>query len=167
MSQPEYQKLREEIKKKRASEMSDLDSLGEFLVRTMRNFAYRYFESESTGLSEFKKEGNIFRLEVTETQMKEALKAQNPETRKALIELAKKVPRKEGPTVFYAIECVVYNFDPDRGGKMEVRSIVSWDHPRHESGQKRKSKMKILEVDGILELRKFFPVYLEEVCEVF
>lgn len=162
MNNQSYNKdeLKKEIDAKvRASFQGD-ESLQELICFTLENFSYRYLESKNAkDLKAFLSSDSRWKIEASESDLLEALKVTNPQTKKKLIEEAKNHAKKDGAMVLSWIEIEL------NANKVECFSGVEW-----KSDSKIiniNSKRSTLEFDDVLELRNKLAKVLEQVCEVF
>src|SRR5690606_31705964 len=124
------------------------------------NFAYRYLESKnSKDLKSKAIESHKWRVEGFESELIEALKAQNPETKKILIEKATLHAKKDGASVYPWLEISV------RNDTAVCSAGVDW-----ESDGERQNLVKAeerLKFEDVLELRNRLAKVLETACGVF
>ncbi len=167
MSVEDKERLEEELKKRVLENMRGSEELAEFFSETLRNFSYRYIESDSTGeaLPNWSDEKTLV-IEVDEPTLANALKTDNPTTRKGLIDLAKSFSKKDEPCVRYRLGVVLKNINNQGGGTFQIFAETNWDFPSFQDGAKKNAKAKELNFDDALELRNNFARHLEEVCVV-
>ena len=169
MGKENYEELKNEMESKVKEQLTTGDSFYDFIIFTLNNFVYRYMESPSTGKIVVDVHDNKKFLAVgVETQIMEALKAINPETKKGIIELAKAHAKKVGPQVQYILGCEVLDWVPrSESGKVRVWANVSWDFPNFQNKENANTLEKTIEFDDIMVFRKQLALMLEDVCEVF
>lgn len=141
------------------------DFLDNYILEILNNFSYRFLED--AGKSE-KINSNTMRVIALEKGIKEAIKIKNEKLRSGLGELARNVPRSEGPTVAREIRVVLLKNNNQHSGDVEVLSRISWGHPAHEfsTGTFVEKKTKY-HFEDELHLRNTLAKYIEEVCELF
>ena len=132
----------------------------ELICFTLDNFAYRYLESKNVkNLRSNCIEPSRWRVEGAEFELAEALKAENPITKKKLIAKAKAHAKRDGVTIYPWLEVQLKNnLAICRGG-------VDW-----ESAGKRETLAIIeeqLKYTDILHLRNRLAKALEHTCEIF
>jgi hypothetical protein len=145
----------------------DESKLYEYLFQTMDNFYYRYLET--TLNSDLKTKAlapHLWGARSTETSMVDALKLTNPVAKKGIMELAKAVPKAQGPAVQYELMCDVEELTTDHG---EIRfvAMINWGFPDFENAEKQFKKTVIFKYDDLAQFRKELALKLEEVCEIF
>ncbi len=162
MNNQSYNKeeLQKEIDEKiRASFQGD-GTLEELVCFTLENFSYRYLETKN--LKDLKPSlisNNTWRIEAVESDLVEALKATNPQTKMKLIGEAKSHAKKDGATVTNWMEIQLDS------NKLKCRAGVEWK--TDSLNVKINNKESSLTFDDVLELRNKLAKILEEVCEVF
>ena len=91
MSLEQKEELEKEMRRKVLEELQGDQALANLLLTTLKNFSYRYLESDHTGeLEPVIEEGRLFIVRAEESNTVEILKAANKETKKILITKAKK-----------------------------------------------------------------------------
>lgn len=145
--------------KARASVQGDA-GLDELMRFTLDNFAFRYLETKNASeLKSYAIASHAWRVEGCESELMEALKAQNPETKKALITRAKEHGRKDGANVYAWLEVSI------KDQTAICRAGVDWESDGQRANvSKQESKLKF---DDELMLRNSLARALEEVCVVF
>ena len=132
----------------------------ELICFTLENFSYRYLETKN--LKDLKPSlvsNNTWRIEGSESDLVEALKAANPQTKKKLIDEAKSHARKDGAIVTNWMEIQLDS------NKVKCRAGVDWK--TDSTNVKINHKESSLSFDDVLELRNKLAKILEDVCEVF
>jgi hypothetical protein len=141
------------------SEFNDDSKLCSYLFETMENFFYRYLETTlHKNLKIQELSPKTFGALSSETNMLEALKIKYPDSKQAIIELAKKVPKQENPTVHYSLSVFLQDFHSESGTILitaEVKALVSIQ------------KKIIFNYHDLTEFRKKLALKLEEACEIF
>ncbi len=146
-------------KNKVDKEFGDSQKLYEYLFETLENFFYRYLETSiSKNLKISKIEETVFGAESFETNMLEALKIKFPESKKILIDLAKKVPKDQGPKAKFCLKVRIRTLGHDYG-KIEIYSSVE--------GLEVFEKIVVFEYNDFQIFRKNLAQKLEEACEIF
>lgn len=168
MSLEDKERLERELKERVMGNLQSREEIGNLIRFTLRNFSYRYLESETTGEGEPIERDNTLLIELQESKLSQALKTQNSQTRKGLIDLAKSFSKKDNPSVCYRIGVDFAHLNNQGGGDFHVFAEVNWDFPQFsfDSAKKNQIKMKI-SYDNGFELRNDLARVLEEVCEVF
>lgn len=156
-----------EWQEKVRSSYGDEAKLFEYLFETMDNFYYRYLEtSVDKNLKTRQLTPNLWGAKSTEPSMVDALKITNPQARKGIIELAKSVPKSQGPSVQYELLASVDELTQDHG-KIQLTSVINWGWPDFNNPEKRFTKSVVFKYDDLSEFRKHLALKLEEVCEAF
>lgn len=145
----------------------DESKLYEYLFQTMDNFYYRYLETTTD--SDLKTKSlapHLWGARSSESSMVDALKITNPVAKKGIIELAKAVPKSEGPSVQYELMCDVEELTIDHG---EIRfvSMINWGFPDFENSAKQFKKTVIFKYQDLAQFRKELALKLEEACAIF
>lgn len=152
--------LQQEVDAKARASVQGDAGLDELMRFTLDNFAYRYLETKNCkNLKSFATATHSWRVESRETQLLEALKAENPATKKALVERAKQHARKDGAAVILWLEIHIQN-------QLAVcKAGVDWES----DGIKQQVAVNEsrLNFDDLLMLRNRLAKTLEEACGVF
>lgn len=149
------------------SSFGDETKLYQYLFETMDNFYYRYLETTVTqNMRTQKLAPHLWGARSTETSMVDALKIQNPIAKKGIIELAKAVPKAQGPAVQYELLADVEELTPEHG-KIIFVAQINWGFPDFENEEKQFKKTVIFKYDDLQQFRKELAQKLEEVCEAF
>lgn len=149
------------------SSFGDETKLYQYLFETMDNFYYRYLETTvSQNMRTQKLAPHLWGARSTETSMVDALKIQNPVAKKGIIELAKAVPKAQGPAVQYELLADVEELTPEHG-KIIFVAQINWGFPDFENEEKQFKKTVIFKYDDLQQFRKELAQKLEEVCEAF
>ncbi|MCR9203981.1 MAG: hypothetical protein NXH75_05365 [Halobacteriovoraceae bacterium] len=168
MSLEDKERLEKELKERVIGNLQSREEVGNLIRFTLRNFSYRYLESETTGEGEPTEREKTLLVELQEPKLSQALKTQNSLTRKGLIDLAKSFSKKDNPTVCYRIGVDLTHLNNQGGGDFHIFAEVNWDFPHFESSSSKKNqKMTKISYDNGFELRNDLARVLEEVCEVF
>lgn len=138
-----------------------------FLHETMDNFYYRYIETtESKDLKTQKLADNLWGAQSFESNMVEALKNPNPNTKPHVMELAKRIPKAQKPMVRYTL-AALHGTLPAEKGKVQLIAEISWDFPNFSDSSKSFQKTKNFEYADIAVFRKGLALALEDVCSLF
>jgi hypothetical protein len=139
----------------------DESKLYEYLFQTMDNFYYRYLETTvDSDLKTSSMGPHLWGAKSIETSMVDALKITNPVAKKGIIELAKTVPKAQGPKVQYELMCDVKELTQDHG-KIIFVSSINW-------GIEKESKKTVtFQYEDLAQFRKELALKLEEACEIF
>ncbi len=141
------------------SEFDDESKLYSYLFETMENFFYRYLETTlHKNLKIQELSPKTFGAISSESNMLEALKIKHPDSKRVIIELAKKVPKNENPMIHYSLKVFLEDFHTNSG-----TIVISAEVKALENVQ-RKITFKY---QDLTEFRKKLAIKLEEVCEIF
>ena len=168
MSLEDKERLEREMKEKVLGSLKSRDEIGQLISFTLKNFSYRYLETDSTGEGvPSETEDEIF-IKLTEPQLSQALKTQNKETRKGLIDLAKSFSKKERPAACYFLGVKILSLNSEGGGDFELYGTVNWNFPDFSEDPEKQNRIsKCVSYDNGFDLRNDLARVLEEVCEVF
>lgn len=152
--------------KVRAS-LSDEAHLLQYLFQTMDNFYYRYIETTTDkDLKTTSMGPHLWGARSIETSMVEALKIKNPEAKPGIIEMAKAVPRAQGPAVHYKLLCNIEKLTPDQG-RIQIISGINWNWPDFKDDKNQLEKTVDFIYTDLAQFRKELALKLEEACEIF
>lgn len=145
----------------------DEGKLYQYLFETMENFFYRYLETtENKNLKAFEIAPHIYGAESFESNMVDALKIKDPNSKAGIMELAKRVPKAQKPTVKYRLDARVHELTADKG-HLVLTASINWDFPQFFD----KTKMSKREIDfkysDLGQFRKELALKLESACELF
>lgn len=144
---------------------SHTDAFNHYILETLNNFAYRYFDEAQTAQELSPTELRVMALE---KGIKEAIKIKNDTLRKGIGELVKKVSKEEGPTIARELRVQILKREPGRGGSAQVLSRISWGHPDHSFAPGTFiEKMSVLKFEDDIFFRNHLAKNLEEVCSLF
>lgn len=164
----DIERFEKEMRERVMENMKGLEAQTEFFSFTLKNFAYRYFESETTGPCEvISPKEMVIAVTATEPHLATALKTPNKTTRQGLIDLAKSFTKKEAPAPRYTLGVRIKSHNNEGGGEFSLFSEVQWDFPQYEDKSKANSLEKVFRYEDAMDLRNNFARHLEEVCEVF
>jgi hypothetical protein len=145
----------------------DESKMFDYLFMTMDNFYYRYLETTSDKNLKTQHFGNhVWGIKSFESSMIDALKITNPDAKKGIIELAKSVPKTQGPKVQYEL---LANIEKLKAGQGEVHfvGIINWGFPDYNKDDQKFSKKVIFIYSDLAQFRKELAIKLEEVCSIF
>jgi len=149
------------------SSFGDETKLYQYLFETMDNFYYRYLETTvSRDMRTQKLAPHLWGARAVETSMVDALKIQNPIAKKGIIELAKSVPKDQGPAVQYELLADVEELTPEHG-KIIFVAQINWGFPDFEDESKQFKKSVVFKYEDLAQFRKELAQKLEEVCASF
>jgi hypothetical protein len=149
------------------SDFGDQSKLYEYLFQTMDNFYYRYLETSTDKELQTKSLApHLWGIRTTETSMVEALKLQNPVAKKGIMELAKSVPKAQGPSVQYELMADVEELQTDHG-EIQFVSLINWGYPDFDDPKRQFKKTVIFKYEDLAQFRKELAIKLEEACEIF
>jgi hypothetical protein len=141
------------------SKFSDSKEIYLYLFETLENFFYRYLETTQTkNLKVTTFSSHLYGAESVETNMLEALKIKHPDSKRVLIDLAKKVPKDQNPQAYFSLKVMVEKLEHD-SGKIFIYSEVRGLHTFQ--------KKIIFEYQNFETYRKELANKLEEACEIF
>lgn len=167
MSVEDKERLEAELKIRVLQAMNGLEELTEFFIFTLKNFSYRYIESDTTGeLSPIWSDDKTLLIESVEEKLANGLKTDNPKTRAGIIDLAKSFSKKDRPSFRYRIGVKVKSVTAQGGGDFQIFAEVHWDFPDFENKEKRNYLSVDINYEDALDLRNNFARSLEEVCSV-
>lgn len=145
----------------------DEAKLFEYLFQTMDNFYYRYLETTThKDLKTSALGPHLWGAQSVEGSMVDALKITNPSAKKGIIELAKSVPKAQGPQVQYALMCDVKELLPDHG-EVTFVSIINWGFPTFTEADKVCKKTVNFKYQDLAQFRKELALKLEDACSIF
>ena len=161
--------LRQQIEQKALSNYKTLEDLKNYLKYTMSNFAYRYIQSDFSGDVEIIEENDkIISASAKDNRMVDCLKVSNKAAKQGIMELARKIPKKDSPTVFYQISCKILEFDEGFEGSVLISAKINWNFPTHDSNKTDEVKKEVkYSFDDPLDMRNILPKHFEDVCEIF
>lgn len=149
------------------STFGDEAKLYEYLFETMDNFYYRYLETTlDKNLKTSSLGPHLWGARSNETDMVQALKITNPVAKKGIMELAKSVPKAQGPAVQYELLANVEELTADHG-EIHLVSVINWGWPDFDDKDKQFKKTVVFKYSDLGEFRKHLALNLEEVCAVF
>ncbi|WP_412470249.1 MULTISPECIES: hypothetical protein [unclassified Halobacteriovorax] len=94
MTKIDKEKLTEEMNSKNREWLIESDGVSALFIHNLENFAYRYLETSTDKGIKCVVDGELYQVKSTEPSIIEALKWDNPELKKSLIDLCKKYPGK-------------------------------------------------------------------------
>jgi hypothetical protein len=145
----------------------DESKLYEYLFETMDNFYYRFLETTvDSNLRTTSLAPHLWGARSSEPSMVDALKITNSVAKKGIIELAKSVPKSEGPRVQYELLADVEELTPDHG-EIQFVGMINWGFPDFEDASKQFKKTVKFKYDDLAQFRKELAQKLEEVCSIF
>jgi hypothetical protein len=145
----------------------DENKLYQYLFETMDNFYYRYLETtQNQNLKTQKLAPHIWGARSTESSMVDALKIKNPEAKKGIIELAKTVPKAQGPAVQYELSADVQELTPEHG-KIIFVAQINWGFPDFQDDSRTFKKTVVFKYSDLAQFRKELAQKLEDVCDTF
>lgn len=163
MSDKQIQDWQEKVR----STYGEQSKLFEYLFTTMDNFYYRYLETTTYKSIKTEHLGpHLWGAQSYEDSMVDALKITNPVAKKGIIELAKSVPKSEGPKVKYELLANVEELSQDHG-EIHLVAIINWGFPDFDNEEKRFVKTVIFKYTDLSQFRKELALKLEEACEAF
>jgi hypothetical protein len=141
--------------------------LYEYLFTTLENFFYRYLEtSDYKGLKVSELKEKTFGAESFETSMVDALKMKNPAIHPGVLDLAKRIPKAQGPAVKLSLSVTIKELTSDRGD-LVITAEVDWGFPDYTQAEKRARKEVRFFYDDLAVFRKQLALKIEEACELF
>ncbi len=145
--------------------MSHQDQFNQYIMESLNNFAYRYFDEPKKAEYVSNK---TMRVMAIEKGIKEAIKIKNQELRAGIGELVKSVSKEQGPTIARELRVEILQREAGRGGKCLASARVSFGHPEH-LFQKGTfvEKSSVLNFEDDIHFRNNLAKNLEAVCELF
>jgi hypothetical protein len=138
-----------------------------YLFITLDNFYYRYLETTlDKNLKTTELSPGLWGARSRESSMVDALKITNPLAKPGIIELAKTVPKIQGPLVEYELSALIKELKTDHG-EIHLKAIIRWGFPNLDNHAKQFKKEVIFKYDELQKFRKELALKLEEVCEAF
>lgn len=145
----------------------DEGKLHDYLFNTLDNFLYRYLETTDTkNLRSMELAPYIYGAESFESNMVEALKVTNPEAKAGIMELARRVPKSEKPSVKYRLQIQAMDLRPEKGHLL-ITSFINWDFPLFFDKSKTVKKEVDFKYSDLAQFRKELALKLEVACELF
>ncbi len=142
-------------------------AMGHFMAETLANFAYRYFGSAEVPNPQVEAlDEKTLRVVGRESSMVLALKIADPIAQTGIKELARTVPKAQGPAVAYALTCELRRGDAN-AGELVITATVDWGFPSHDDSHKRVSREKAFKWGDLQVFRKGFPLAVQDACELF
>ena len=141
------------------TDFGDASRLYKYLFETLDNFYYRYLETSlNQNLKTSELAPGVWGAESFESDMLEALKVKHLASKTVVIELAKKIPKAQGPKVRYTLQARVIELTSDRGRLVLEAEVL---------GLEATKKEVTLKYQDLAQFRKELALKLEEVCEIF
>ncbi len=141
--------------------------LYDYLFSTMDNFYYRYLETTVTkGLRTVPLAPHLWGAKSLEPSMVEALKLTNPVAKKGIMELAKSVPKSQGPAIQLGLTVNVEELTADHG-VIHLEATIDWGFPEFQDSARQQKKKVTLRYSDLAQFRKELALKLEETCEIF
>lgn len=163
MTDKQIQEWQEKVRQS----FGDESKLFEYLFETMDNFYYRYLETTTDkNLKTGPLAPHLWGARSAEGSMVDALKIENPVAKKGIIELAKAVPKAQGPRVQYELMADVEELTPDHGEIIFVSSI-NWGFPDYDDPARQFKKTVTFKYEDLAQFRKELALKLEEACSIF
>jgi hypothetical protein len=163
MSDKQIQDWQEKVR----STFGEQSRMYEYLFETMDNFYYRYLETTTDKNLKTSALGpHLWGARSYESSMVDALKITNPVAKKGIIELAKNVPKAQGPRVQYELLANVEELNAEKG-EIHIIAVINWGHPDFDKADKQFRKAVIFKYSDLAQFRKELALKLEEVCEAF
>lgn len=145
----------------------DEAKLYEYLFETMDNFYYRYLETTlNKNLKTTSLAPHLWGARSMESDMVQALKITNPVAKKGIMELAKSVPKAQGPSVQYELLANVEELTADHG-EIHIVSVINWGWPDFDDKSKQFKKTVEFKYSDLAEFRKQLALKLEDACSIF
>lgn len=154
-------------KEKLNAEYGDQSKMYEYLFQTLDNFYYRYLETTiNKDLKTTQMGLHLWGANSREDSMVDALKINNPTAKKGIIQLAKTVPKSQGPYVKYELLADVEELRPDHG-KIKITAKIDWGFPDFQNEGNSYIKKITFIYEDLAHFRKELAQKLEEACEIF
>ena len=149
------------------STFGDQAKMYEYLFTTMDNFYYRYLETTlNKDLKTQPLAPHLWGAKTLETSMVDALKITNPVAKKGIMELAKSIPKAQGPAVQYELLANVEELGSEHG-EIHFVAVINWGWPDFEDEKKQFKKTVVFKYHDLTQFRKELAQKLEEVSEAF
>lgn len=160
-----FQKLADE---KALKSFESQDKFDEFIVFTLNNFGYRFFDKEESEQAVEKSDPLTYFIRTENIELKWGLMHKNAEIKQGSKDLAVKHPPKSGGHLCHELEVRLEHKDPERSGKALMNARVYWNYPSFskERGQFFE-KQEVFLYEDALHLRNKMAKYLDELCELF
>jgi hypothetical protein len=163
MSDKQIQDWQEKVR----STYGEQSKMFEYLFTIMDNFYYRFLETTAQKNLKTQHLGpHLWGAKSYEGSMVDALKITNPVAKKGIIELAKSVPKSEGPRVIYELLANVEELTVEHG-EIHFVAIINWGYPDYDDEEKQTKKTVVFKYSDLAQFRKELALKLEEVCETF
>lgn len=160
-----FQKIADE---KALKSFESQDKFDEFIVFTLNNFGYRFFDKEQSEQAVEKSDALTYFIRTEEVELKWGLMHKDLQIKQAVKDLAVKHPPKSGGRLCHELEVKLEHKDPERAGKAVMSARVYWNYPTFakESGCFQE-KQEVFLYEDALHLRNKMAKYLDELCELF
>lgn len=163
MSKIDKEKLTEEMNSKNRDWLLESDGVASLFIHNLENFAYRYLEtSVDKGIKCFI-DGDLYQVKSCEPSIIEALKWDNPELKKSLIDLCKKYPGKASQELRINLSLETKMLGEN---KNECKAMITCSFPSGETVTLFE-KVASMSFDDPIELRNKHAALLEEVSVIF
>ncbi len=163
MTKIDKEKLTEEMNSKNREWLIESDGVSALFIHNLENFAYRYLETSTDKGIKCVVDGDVFRVQSCEPSILEALKWDNPDLKKSLIDLCKKYPGKASQELRINL-CIETKMLGEH--KNECSAFIKCQVPSGESTTLFE-KTTSMSFDDPIELRNRHAALLEEVSVIF
>lgn len=149
------------------SSYGDESKLYEYLFTTLDHFYYRYLETTANKDLKTSQLGpHLWGARSVESSMVDALKLTNAVGKKGIMELAKSVPKSQGPHVKYELSVNIGELSADHG-ELSIVSSINWGFPDFNDDTRELKKTVVFKYSDLSQFRKELAQKLENACEIF
>lgn len=160
--------LKKELNEKIHGLFKDNQNYLDYLLQTKQNFLHRYLvtSTNSNVIIEGLDEKTLIAISY-ESNMGEAFKISAVEIKEGIKNLAKTVPREQGPKIQYSLKTVLEELKGNHG-RILIEAKVNWGFPSFEDNkQNYKKKSLVFEYSDPNVFRKELALKYEEACDLF
>jgi hypothetical protein len=161
----QYSQFLENAQKKVKEQFSNLDHFSHYFMHLLENFSYRYLEDPKCAPAQFENGDHFFQVSAMNLSMKRALEL--TEQKAELVANMKASLPKVRPTSNFILHVNTSKISKDGEGQIIVTSIINWDFPKHEKNSLQASMSFNFDSEDWEDLRRRFPLTLEDACEFF
>ena len=159
------EELEIQIYEKNRAALKEENGVASLMIFNLENFAYRYLETSSQEGIKCQFDQNHFWVSSIESDVVAALKWDNPELKKSLIDLCKKYPGAKSKDIAIKLTLGSKIISDE---KVECYSEINWNFPNFEKEEGMYlSKSEHVTFEDIMVLRNTHAAYLEKVASIF
>ncbi len=162
------EELKKQIHEAVKTNFSTNTGINNFFNHVLDGFAHRYLKDDKSSeaiLETF--ENKVYQVSTVTVSMKKALELVNEMEKAALINNIKDSMNNTRATTLFQIKVVATDLNNEGKGKILSYAIINWDFPNHQNTDKGLFKEFSFQSADWDQLRKEFPLFLEEVCQEF